>query len=50
MATYSSIIAWRFPWTGELGGLQSMESQRVGHDFATNAALHFTVKQTEYTV
>ena len=30
MATYSSILAWRIPWTEELGGLQSMRSQRVG--------------------
>ena len=35
MATYSSILAWRIPGTEEPGGLQSMESQRVGHDFAT---------------
>ena len=32
MATHSSIIAWEIPWTEEPGGLQSMESQRVGHD------------------
>ena len=32
MATYSSILAWRIPWTEEPGGLQSMGSQRVGHD------------------
>ena len=32
MATHSSILAWRIPWTGEPGGLQSMASQRVGHD------------------
>ena len=31
MATYSSILAWRIPWTEEPGGLQSMGSQRVGH-------------------
>ena len=30
MATYSSILAWRSPWTGEPGRLQSMGSQRVG--------------------
>ena len=29
-ATHSSILAWRTPWTEEPGGLQSMESQRVG--------------------
>ena len=50
MATHSNIMAWRTPWTEEPGRLQSMGSQRVGHDFATNTALHFTVKQTEYTV
>ena len=32
MATHSSILAWRIPWTEEPGGLQSMESQRGGHD------------------
>ena len=32
MATHSSILAWRSPWTEEPGGLQSMGSQRVGHD------------------
>ena len=32
MATHSSILAWRIPWTEEPGGLQSIRSQRVGHD------------------
>ena len=32
MATHSSILAWSIPWTEEPGGLQSMGSQRVGHD------------------
>ena len=32
MATHSSIIAWRIPWTEEPGGLQSIESQRVRHN------------------
>ena len=31
-ATYSSILAWRIPWTAEPGGLQSLGSQRVGRD------------------
>ena len=31
-STYSSILAWRIQWTEEPGGLQSIESQRVGHD------------------
>ena len=35
MATHSSILAWRVPWTEELGGLQSMGSQRVRHNLAT---------------
>ena len=36
MATHSSILAWRIPWTEEPGGLQSMGSQRVRNDSATN--------------
>ena len=32
MATHASILAWEIPWTEEPGGLQSMGSQRVGHD------------------
>ena len=32
MASHSSILAWRSPWTEEPGGLQSIGSQRVGHD------------------
>ena len=32
MATHSSILAWRIPWTEEPGRLQSMGSQTVGHD------------------
>ena len=32
MATHSSILAWRIPWTGEPGGLQFMGSQRVRYD------------------
>ena len=35
MATHSSILAWRIPQTEEPGGLQSMGSQRIGHDWAT---------------
>ena len=33
MATHSSTLAWKIPWTEEPGRLQSMGSQRVGHDF-----------------
>ena len=32
MATHSSFLAWRIPWIEESGGLQSMESQKVGND------------------
>ena len=32
ITTHSSILAWRIPWTEELDGLQSMESQSVAHD------------------
>ena len=32
MTTYSSILAWRIPWTEEPGRLQSIGSQRVGHN------------------
>ena len=39
-ATHSSILAWRIPWIEEPGGLQSMGSQRAGHDWAT---FHFDV-------
>ena len=39
MATHSSILAWRIPWTEEPGGLQFLGSQRVGHDRATNKLL-----------
>ena len=36
MATHSSTVAWKIPWTEEPGRLQSMGSQRVGHDWATS--------------
>ena len=39
MATHSSIFAWRIPWTEEPGGLQSMGSQRVRHDWVTSLSL-----------
>ena len=35
MATHSSTLAWEIPWTEEPGGLQSMGSQRVGHNLVT---------------
>ena len=36
MATHSSILVWKIPWTEESGWLLSMGSQRVGHDWATS--------------
>ena len=38
MATHSSVLAWRIPGTGEPGGLPSMGSHRVGHDWGDLAA------------
>ena len=45
MATHSSVLAWRIPGTGEPGGLLSMGSHRIGHDwsdFAAAAAVEFS--------
>ena len=39
-ATYSSILSWRIPWTEEPGGLQSIESERVWHDWSDLADMH----------
>ena len=36
VVTHSSILSWRITWAEEPGGLQSMELQRVGHDWVTN--------------
>ena len=42
MATHSSTFTWKIPWMEEPGGLQSMGSQRVGHDWATSLSFfHF---------
>ena len=38
MATHSSVLAWRIPGTGEPGGLPSMGSHRIGHDWSDLAA------------
>ena len=43
MATHSSILAWRIPWTEEPGGLQSMGSQRVGHNWAIKHTAHIPI-------
>ena len=50
MATHSSILAWRIPWTEESGGLQSMGWQRARHDLTTNiffAGIMVTLKILE---
>ena len=49
MAMHSSIVAWRISWTGELGGLQSIESPRVGHDWSelTRVRAHNTHTHTQ---
>ena len=39
LAPHSSTLAWKIPWTEEPGGLQSMESWRVGHDWVTSLSL-----------
>ena len=41
MATHSSILAWRVPWTEEPGVLQSIGSQRVGHHWSKSAGMHY---------
>ena len=41
MATHSSILAWRIPWTDEPRGVQCMGSQGIGHDRVTNATQPF---------
>ena len=40
ITTHSSILAWRIPWTEELGGLWSIGSQRVRHDWSDLAGIH----------
>ena len=48
MAPHSSTLAWKIPWTEELGGLQSMGSRRVGHDWETSLfTFHFRVLEKE---
>ena len=40
MTPHSSILAWKTPWTGEPGGLQSIGSQRIRHNLATEQQQH----------
>ena len=50
MATHSSILAWRIPWTEESGRLQFMGSQRVGHNWATSTSGNSVVKTSPSNV
>ena len=47
LAIHSSILSWRIPWTEEPGRLQSMGSQRVGHDWETNTTLLFQILKND---
>ena len=47
MAPHSSTLAWKIPWTEELGRLQSMGSLRVGHDFTFTFTFHFHALKKE---
>ena len=47
MATHSSILAWRIPWTEEPSGLQSTGSQRAGHNWSNLACTNLFIKQEE---
>ena len=48
MSAHSGILAWRIPWTEEPGGLQSLGSQRVGHNQAINANIFIAQKRNTH--
>ena len=48
METHSSSLAWRIPWAEKPGGLQSMGSQRVGHNWVTNTFTFTPLKRVMY--
>ena len=48
MATHSSILAWRIPWTEDPGGLQFMGLQRVGHDWATEHSVYVSILFSQF--
>ena len=50
MATHSSTLAWKIPWTEESGRLQSMGSQRVRHDWATSLSFTLLTGRTDAEV
>ena len=47
MAAHSSILAWKIPWTEKPGGLQSIGSLRVRHDFTFTFTFHFHALEKE---
>ena len=49
MATHSSILAWKIPWMEKPGRLQSMELQRVGHDFAASLSFFYGLHRVNLT-
>ena len=48
MATHSSILAWRIPWTEEPGGLQSIGSQRIRQDWVANISLFLSLLKADF--
>ena len=50
MATHSNILAWKIPWTEEPGGLQSMELQRVEHDWNNLASIGSLTSEYYHTL
>ena len=50
MATHSSILAWKIPWTEEPGGLESIGSKKVRHDLVTKQELYSTENSTRYYI
>ena len=48
LATHSSILAWRIPWTGEPGGIESTGWKRVGHDWETNTKHNIKLDKSEW--
>ena len=50
MAPHSSTLAWKIPWMEEPGGLLSMESLRVGHDFTFTFTFHFHALEKEMAI
>ena len=47
MATQSSILAWKIPWTEDPGRLQSLGSQRIGHDYVNSLSLSLVIGDSQ---